>query len=90
MVRAECAGDAEVRQRDMVVFVDEDVVGLDVAVDDAPFVEALQRDKLPRVQYLTWTALPWGRFTSSAHQRRAWCTGTVPWRFIHFMRSPCG
>ena len=46
MVRPESAGDAEVRQRDMVVLVDQDVLGLDVPVDDALVVEMLKGDEL--------------------------------------------
>ena len=44
--RPERARNPKVRQRDVVVLVDQDVLGLDVPVDDALVVEMLKGDEL--------------------------------------------
>ena len=46
----EVARDPEVGEGDVPVVVDEDVVGLDVAVHDPPRVQAVERDELSRVR----------------------------------------
>ncbi len=46
VLAGERARDTEVCEHDVAVVVEEDVVGLDVAVDDSPSMEVLKRDEL--------------------------------------------